>query len=460
LPLSAQRAVNGYAETQPSDAKNDVAVFGPPGITTFATCGNGPIRGFFEMNGVVYIVSGNDFYSLDSTGAETLRGTGITGLGVVSMDGNGTQVIIVNGTLGWVYNTSTAVFAQISDGDFDAADTVTFIDQYFALDEKGTNQFNISDALDGTSYDPLNFASAESSPDRVIAVRSHGGILYLFNEGTIELWDHTGAVSFPFQRFDGGSIPRGLLAPHAITEEDTALFFLGDDRIFYRLDRRGLRRVSTHAIEQAWEKYGTVSDAFCFSIPHDGHKFVYLTFPTESKTWCTDIATGYLWHERESFTTSGSPTRWRVNAAKNIRSFQKVLVGDNNSGQIGQIDSTVYTEFGEAEVMTLTSAPLHSPQDGRLMFMPRLEIDMETGVGLATGQGSDPQAMLDWSDDGGRTFTVPQMWRSMGPIGDYQTRLQWNELGSFYQRCLRLSVSDPVKRRLIAARAPGMYVGA
>jgi hypothetical protein len=44
----------------------------------------------------------------------------------------------------------------------------------------------------------------------------------------------------------------------------------------------------------------------------------------------------------------------------------------------------------------------------------------------------------------------------MGAIGNYQTRLQWHELGSFYQRNLRLEISDPVKRVVIAARCPGL----
>ena len=92
--------------------------------------------------------------------------------------------------------------------------------------------------------------------------------------------------------------------------------------------------------------------------------------------------------------------------------------------------------------------------------MPDFEVEMEKGVGLATGQGSDPQVMLDWSNDGGRTFVPAQKWRSMGKIGEYGGRsIRWDGLGSFYQRTMRLSISDPVKRVVLAVRSPNFYIG-
>lgn len=451
LPVSAQRCVNAYAEAQVRGSKKPVVVFGFPGIPTFATVGRGPIRGVFEMNGVVYVVSGTEFYSVSSAGAATLLGTALTGSAPVSMDGNGTQVIVVNGSLGYTYTVASATFAQIADGQFNAASTVTFIDSYFVLDWSGTNKFFISDLLDGTSYAALMFASAESSPDRVLSVINNGGVLLIFGEKTIEAWNHTGAISFPFQRFEGQTVARGILAPLARVVEDSAAFFLGNDRVFYRLAGTQPTRLSTHAIEKEWETYTTVSDAFCFTVPYGGHKFIYVTFPSEGKTWGVDIAT-QLWHERISWDASGAEAKWRINCA--VAAYNKILVGDANSGKIGYLDPATHTEFGDP-VRFILVAPSVS-NGGKMGFMPMFEADMDVGVGITTGQGSDPQAMLDWSDDGGKTWVSPQLWRTMGALGNYQTRLQWDGLGSFYQRTLRLQVSDPVKRVLIAARCPGL----
>jgi hypothetical protein len=285
LPLSAQRCINGYAEAQPRGAKSPVAVFGHPGIPTFGTCGAGPIRGLFQMNGVAYAVSGSQFYSFDSAGNPTLLGTGITGHNVVSIDGNGTQIVIANGTAGFLYNTTTLAFAQIADGDFEPGQTVTYLDGYFIFDWSDLDRFILSGLLDGTAYDAFDWASAEAAPDRILAVRSHQSNLLLMGEETIEYWNHTGALSFPFQRFDGAVVDRGILAAQAHAAEDNALFFTGNDRISYRLDGIRPTRVSTHAIEKEWETYTTVSDAFMFPVGYGGHKFIYTTFPTAGKTW-------------------------------------------------------------------------------------------------------------------------------------------------------------------------------
>ena len=69
----------------------------------------------------------------------------------------------------------------------------------------------------------------------------------------------------------------------------------------------------------------------------------------------------------------------------------------------------------------------------------------ETGVGLNSGQGSDPQIMMMYSDDGGRTYSN-ELWRSLGLIGEYKTRAIWRRLGQFRQRQIKLTISDPVRK--------------
>ena len=454
IPVSGQRLVNCYAEAQPRDAKTPVAVFGSPGIKTFGTAGDGPVRGLFEMGGVGYAVSGETFYSFTSAGTTTSRGSGIGGQGVVSMAGNGTEIAIVNGSNGWIYTPATTTLTEITDPDFNPANSVAYLGGYFCFDEIDTNRFFLSDLLDGFAYPALYFASAETHPDYVMSVINNHGVLLLMGEKTIEPWDHTGALAFPFQRFAGSTPARGIAAPLAFAKEDNTVFFLGDDRVFYRLAGISPMRVSTHAQEIAWERYTTVDDAFCFSWGHGGHKFVVLTFPTELKTWVLDVATG-LWHERSSYDNTGIEARWRGNCSVSI--FGKTLIGDQNSGVIGEIDDDTYTEFGNTIRMSMVFPPVHG--QGKRVSMPHFELDVEAGVGLTTGQGSDPQYMFDYSDDGGRTYTIPQIWQSAGKIGEYKKRLHWRRLGSFDQRTMRVQITDPVKRTVIAARCPGLAVG-
>jgi hypothetical protein len=158
--VSSQRCVNYYAEKEPPDAKTDVSVLGVPGIVAWVTAGTA-CRGFNVMNNVLYIVSGSSLYSVDTTLMPVLLGSGIVGQSFVPMADNGIQVILMaNGEAGFVYNSQTNVFVQITDPNFFPSNTVTFFDEYFLLVKNGTNEWFFSNILDGTTYNALDFESA------------------------------------------------------------------------------------------------------------------------------------------------------------------------------------------------------------------------------------------------------------------------------------------------------------
>lgn len=448
VPVSAQRAVNCYAEAQPKDAKTPVAVLGCPGMVLWATCGTGPVRGMHPMGGVHYVVSGQRLYTVSTAGIATDIGGNISGSGVVSMADDGTELVIVNGAEGYLYSLILG-FTLITDPDFNAAETVTFLDQRFLYDWKGTNKWFSSEILDGSSYDALQFAAAETNPDNVVAVLNNKQVALVFGALTIEPWQDSGAANFPFERVPGVVIERGLPAPHAKTKQDNSVFFLGDDRVFYRLDGVTPTRVSTHGLEHEWQAYSTVADTFCFSYSWAGHKFVNLTFVSANKTYVLDVATG-LWHERESWDINGrSLGRWRGNCHLSLNG--KEFIGDAFSGKIGYLSETTYDELGTTTRMLAVGTNVNS--DRKNLYIPRLEIDIEAGVGTAAGQGSNPQAMLRISKDGGRTWGNQQTWRSMGKIGATKKRMRWLGLGKSREWVFELSITDPVRRTIIQAHA-------
>ena len=449
LPVQSQRMENCFAEREPADAKSEVAIFQSPGITNFATLGSGPIRAMNVMKGVLYVLSGGTLYSVDKNGVGTVLGGQVSGTGFVPTSNNGTQVILVNGTTGYVWAQATG-FQVITDPNFQPASAVTFFDNVFVLNEVANNEWFISNSLDGTTYNGLAFASAEVSPGFVLGIVNQQENLLLFCTNHMETWYDAGTPIFPFQRIDGATVERGCAAGLTPVKEDNSVFFLGDDLIFYRLDNFIPRRVSTHAEEDSWKSYTTVSDAYTFSFTYEGHKFIVLTFPSANATWVFDIATNF-WHVRTSRDQFGnSYGRWRVTCAANC--YNQILVGDAYSGQVGFLDKTVFTEYGNAMVSRMVSPSINS--DRKRVFHSNFELDMETGVGNTVDPGSNPQVMLDWSDDGGRTFSIPQEWRSLGKIGTYQTRVRWpGVLGQSRDRRYRVAISDPVPRVVIAARA-------
>lgn len=447
-PLSAQRAVNCFAEAQPKDAKSPVVLYGSPGIVEFASCGSGPVRGMHMMGGVLYVVSGRRLYSVSSLGVATDIGGDISGHDLVSMDDNGSELVIVNGSSGYLYS-STLGFILISDSDFNQANTVTFFDQRFVFDWKDTNKIFASDALAGSSYTATSFASAETRPDNVRAVVLNKQVLLVCGAQSIEPWQDVGAANFPFERVPGAVIERGIISPHAICKGDNSVFLMGDDKIFYRLDGLSLTRISTFALEHEWEAHLDFTEIFCFSYTWLGHKFVIATFPFSGRTFAYDIATG-LWHERESWDQNNrSIGRWRINC--HCAAYNYELMGDSLSGKIGRLHHHTNTEFGNIIRMLAVSPPIHA--DRKRVFIPRFEMDIESGVGEATGQGEDPQVMLRYSKDGGQTWSDRQLWRTMGREGAYKTRMRWLNLGGAREWVFEVSISDPVRRNIIAAHA-------
>lgn len=451
LDHSAQRVVNFYAETSPKNAKSFVPIFGTPGIKSFATPGNGPIRGMHVMDDLLYVVSGTELISVSSSATEVDLGD-IDGSGRVGMADNGTELVIVNGTQGWTYDTSNGL-VEITDTDFLNCSTVTFQDGYFIFERAGTGSFFISAINDGTSYATLDIATAASAPDDTIAVLSDHRELFLFGDDSIEVWINTGAT-FPFERMEGGSIERGCAAKYSPAKEDNSVFFLGDNLKVYRISQYVPEEISTFAVADKISGYTTTNDASGYCYSQQGHTFYVLTFPTEKVTWVYDINTS-LWHERESFDSEGETLgRWRVSAfptisvAKPSLVYGKVLVGDYLTNAVGELDPDTYDEYGVEMAAYVTSVPVHG--DRRNIVVKRFEVDVESGVGLTTGQGSNPKIMLMWSRDGGHQWSN-EYWRDLGKIGGYLRRAFWNQLGSGRQWVFQLRISDPVKRTIIAA---------
>jgi hypothetical protein len=98
-------------------------------------------------------------------------------------------------------------------------------------------------------------------------------------------------------------------------------------------------------------------------------------------------------------------------------------------------------------IRRMRQTPHLSDEHIRLFFVG-LQLDLEAGVGITTGQGEDPQVMLQWSDNGGHTWSN-EHWVSAGRIGAYTRRAIWRRLGYGRDRVFRVTVSDPCRWRLL-----------
>ena len=433
-PVGCERLVNCFAEAAPPEGKSPTVVMRAPGTVAAVTLGSGPGRGIFSWNEVLYAVSGTTLYSINSGHVATSLGT-ISGTVACSFGVNTSQLVVCTRPDAFVWNGAT--LTQVVDADYTSrgASQVTSIDSYVVFIEPNSGRIFSSNLNDALSYDGLFFATAEGYPDNLVGIIADHRQLVLAGTQTVELWYDSGGSGFPFTRDTNGFIELGCAAGASLAKADNSVYWLASDLTVRRLEGLTPVRVSQHGVEQAIRSY-TVSDARGDGYTQDGHVFYVLTFPTSGHTWVFD-ATTKEWHER----VSNGLTRWRPCSIATC--YGKSYVQDYNTGKVGYLSPDTYDEWSDIlrSEWTYSSAGY---KGGERSFHSELSCQIETGVGLTSGQGSDPQIMLDVSNDGGRTWRA-MTTKKIGKIGKTRTRVTWNALGSSRDRVYRMAVSDPIK---------------
>lgn len=451
------RMVNMFPEMTPDNGQTAAFLNRAPGLEFLQTVGTGPIRALWahQTNGSdFYVVSGGEVYKLNSmTGTPTLLGT-VSGTGPVSIADNGTQIFFACNPDSYIYNEVTNVFAQITDPDFPGAVTVGYLDGYFVFNEPNSQRVWVTSLLDGLSVDPLDFASAEGSPDGLVGLIVDHREAWLFGTDSVEVWYDAGLPDFPLTRIQGAFNEIGCVAAFSIAKLDNGLFWLGTDArgqgIVYRANGYTGQRISTHAIEYAIAQYGDISDAIAYTYQQEGHAFYVLTFPSGDATWVYDVST-QAWHERAGW-DNGVFVRHRSNCQCNFGG--NIIVGDYENGNIYQFSLDIYADNGGIQKWLRSWRALPTGQNNlKRTAHHSLQLNCESGVGINNGQGSDPQAMLRWSDDGGHTWSN-EHWSPMGKIGAYYQRVFWRRLGmtlKLRDRVYEVSGTDPVKIAIMGA---------
>lgn len=440
-PLMAQRCINFYMEPAPPNSTNDNVLYGTPGLKRFANIGNSRIWGMHTMGAFLYVVCGNNVFRVSAgSGAVSLGSIG-TVSDVVIMDDNGTNVII-NKEDGASYLASPSSLVQITDPDYLSSSSVAVLDSFAVLTTLNTPKFQISAIGDASLYDGLDVATVEGIAGNLVRVVANRSELWMFKQFSTKVYNASGG-DFPFTPIESATMQRGCAAKRSVVVESDTAVWLGDDRIVYMAQTYSPVRISTFAIEKEIENYSVISDAEAFIYTQEGHKFYVLTFPTALVTWVYDITTG-LWHERQSF----GKGRWRASSYAFFNDMN--LVGDFETGNIYQLDLDTYDEDGDILHALATCPPIWG--DTNRLTHDRIQIEFDTGVGLTTGQGSDPQCMLRFSDDGGYNWSNERLI-PIGKIGQFKDRAVARRMGQSRERIYEVSVTDPVKRNITGAYA-------
>lgn len=447
-----ERTINLYPEfVETNNPKSKIEFHATPGLQVHTTLPQSPVRALWAGDNRLFAVAGTGFYEVYSGGTYASRGTVATDSinSRAQILSNGTQLLIVSGgnaycDNGGAANGANAVYQR--EGSYG-----TYIDGYFVVLKPNTNQFYLSGLRDGTSWNELDFGVKEGAPDRLIAVEGNAPHLWLFGRRTTEVWYHSGAADFPFERVPGGVIEEGAVNPHTIVDLDDSLFFLAEDNrggpVVFRTRGMQLERVSNIFIETSlalWPQQ-SLSQLTAFGYIYGHHRFYVLTLPlaaSGSGTWVYDCAT-QMWHEW--LYRSASPAEWQPTLARchayttpgyaGVGAGGVHYVGSRATGKIYSLMTGVATDDGAA-IMRYRQAP-HVTDENRALFHHRFELD-------ALGPLDETNTTLRWSDDNGTSWTTPRAPRTPAAPTGRLRRLVWPRLGRSRDRIYALTISGGV----------------
>ena len=437
--------INMFYSQNADEDSNLPGLVGTPGLKDYYDPSYAyPVRGLQVMGDYLYDVIGNRVYQITTTPSGTqLTGT-LSGIeNPVFMIQDGTYLMIVEpGVAGYTWTTGGNVTA-ISDTDFPTPQGLAWQDGYFIVSEHGTGIFYISDSANPTSW-PGDFTTAEASPDSILNLLSDHREVLCFGSQTIQPYYDSGNATFPFEAIMGAVLQEGLGAAHSVAAGDNTVFFLDVHGRIMRISGHAAQPISSRAIEKEITGYSIFSDAIGYYYAHQGHGFYILTFPTGDATWVFDVSV-QAWHKRRSYPVhpDGTEGRWRGNCHAFFDN--KHIIGDWQNGKLYELDFDTYTDNSQT-IRRYFDFPAIGDGQTRIRHN-KLKLDYKAGVGI-TGStptvGVDPQTMLQWSDDGGKTWSN-ELTRSMGKIGEYYTEVNFRRLGTSKRRIYRNIVSDPVE---------------
>ena len=452
MNVDCERTMNFYPEVMESPgAKTNVVLYPTPGFTSFADLSPGPVKALFHMAGRTFAVSGYVFYEISSAGTSTVRGSVAQDANPATISSNGdggNQLFITSGDVGYCYNLTTNTLTTVLTG---GATMGAYLSGYFVCLDAATSTFRISAQFDGTTWDPTQFAQRTLGADPWESMHVMHSEIWLFGEQSSEVWYNSGAFPFPFAPIPGAFFQQGTLSAFSPAELVGTRVWLSHNAqgagMVLRNNGYAAERISTHAVEYAMQGYATIADAQSFSYQEQGHAFYVLNFPTARATWVFDAST-QMWHERGYWNAPlNSYDALRVGSF--CHTTNQNLVGDRVTGLVYRMSITTATDVDGLGIRRQRRARAINDDDDWILY-GQFQLDMESGLGLNTGQGSAPQAMLRISRDGGHTWGN-EYWASAGAIGQFSKRVIWNRLGRARNAAFEVTVSDPIPWRFTQA---------
>lgn len=449
-----QRAINlQLRQIETSGEPNQFVLESSPGLLS-ALIVFWTVRSLLATDSRFFYVANDGLYEVPYFAGfftlPVLRGTLATSTGFVSMKDGETQLVLSDGTNGYVLDLLTNVFTQITDDYWRGTGWIESMDGYFIFNAPGTNQFYISDIDNALTGDPLDFSSADATPDIIITHRVLKHELLLFGRISTEVWIDSGDADFPFARYNSVPIDVGIVGVRAAARTTDSVVWVGrtlrGQGYVYILEGHQPIRISNSAVEEALAASTDLTQCSTYSYHDSGSEFVSINAPGMATTWVYDLAIKQ-WHERAEL-VDGSLLPYPVD--------QMVFFAGKQYGSrrvYPSLSGGLIWELSQ-QYTAITLQPMIRERTWPHLIQPSLEPVSYAGLELActTGQNVSAPAniTLEISNDGGYTWGPPLL-RSLGAVGRWMQRVRWLMLGTSRDRVFRLRCTDDVQLTIHSA---------
>lgn len=431
----------------------------PASLVVIPAEDNSPTRGECWTGDRLFVAAADSLFEVfaDGTNVKRMDGTLDVFGGPVSIAFSSIELLIVAGGRAWAYeladNTFTDVTSQLASGP----SKVKYSDGYFVVMFPGTNKFQISAILDGTTWPGIQVNAVSVFAENIVSIEVSHRELWIFGSQHAQPYQDTGTDEI-FDVIPGALIETGGAAEFGVDVVDNTVFWVSQDirgaRQAWRANGYTPSRISTHAVETALSSYtaAQIANLVSYSYQDGGHLFWVLYIPGTDCTWVYDVAES-LWHKRAEWHQDEAiytPHRsWN-----HAYAFGKHLVGDWESSKLNEMNLDFLDENGELIRRLRRSPTLVNEMEW--IYHAELIVDFATGLGpqppLVDGDGNPrpPQAMLRWSNNRGSTWSNQHI-ANCGFAGEYNTRVIWRRLGRSRYRVYELSVTDPIPWAIVDA---------
>ena len=196
------------------------------------------------------------------------------------------------------YYFDAGVLTKITDADYPdpTVPGVEYLDGYFFVMDADGTIYN-SDLEDPSSWNPLNYITAESESDSGVAIAKHQNYIVALKDYTTELfYDAANATGSPLAPYGNTAIQIGCAHGRSVAKLDGGLVFVSrsksEGRSVHYFPPESLTPYEiANADIQRILGAATMTTVYAYSLRVDGHPLYLLTLKEDNITLVYDLAT-------------------------------------------------------------------------------------------------------------------------------------------------------------------------